>query len=96
MSSTANKSQVGKAAPDDPEDFREDIKGVASNRTEDEEYYISAGSANFMSWLGITLMIPGIIMLLIPSAFNLWGGIGFTVLGAYVTWTGVGAVKLFK
>jgi hypothetical protein len=69
---------------------------VAENRVDDEEYNISEGSAGFMSWLGVMLLIPGIVLLAWEAKRSVPWGVFFIVLGLYIAWTGFGSFKLFK
>ena len=77
------------------EDSRKPTSKLAHNRVDGEDYRISKGSARFMTWLGIVLAIPGVVMLIWEAERNIAGGIGFILVGAYIAWTGTGANKLF-
>jgi hypothetical protein len=78
------------------EDYRKPTSKVAHNRDEQEDYRISKGSARFMTWLGLVLAVPGIVMLLWEAERNIPAGIGFILLGGYIAWTGSGSMRLFK
>jgi hypothetical protein len=75
---------------------RKPTQEVAKNREDQEEYYISSGSALFMTWLGVTLMIPGLALLFWPAERHIPWGIFFVVLGAYTAWTGLGSYRMIK
>lgn len=77
-------------------DFRKPTSKVAHNRSDQEDYRISKGSARFMTWLGLVLGIPGVVMLLWEAERNIPAGIGFILVGAYIAWTGSGSMRLFK
>jgi hypothetical protein len=77
-------------------DLRKPTSKVAHNREEDEDYHISKGSARFMTWLGIVLAIPGLVMLIWEAERNIPAGVGFLILGSYIAWTGSGSMRLFK
>ena len=77
------------------EDSRKPTSKVAHNREASEDYRISKGSARFMTWLGIVIAIPGVVMLVWEAERHIPGGIGFLLVGGYIAWTGSGSNKLF-
>lgn len=78
------------------EDFRKPTSKVAHNREEQEDYRISTGSSKFLTWLGVVLVIPGIVLLIWEAERNVPAGLGFIAVGLFTSWTGAGARRLFK